>query len=81
MIGRKKQERLIRTPLDFPSGDELSDKSIILQEPIVLATLVFPGEYLGPILELCMVVPSCHKIIAYILPEKERRTARNVIFG
>ena len=43
----------INNPAHFPS-DEITKKSVIeLREPYVTATITFPEEYLGKIIELC----------------------------
>ncbi|RKP09995.1 P-loop containing nucleoside triphosphate hydrolase protein [Thamnocephalis sphaerospora] len=47
------KEVLIRTPADFPSPEHIPHHVSELQEPMVLATLIFPSEYLGPMMELC----------------------------
>ena len=46
--------KLIRNPADFPESSEMSNIQSLL-EPMVLATLIFPMEYTGGIVELCDV--------------------------
>ncbi|KAJ1961417.1 Translation factor guf1 mitochondrial [Dispira parvispora] len=46
--------KTIRTPAEFPDHTEVSARKVVdLQEPTVSATIIFPQEYLGAILELC----------------------------
>lgn len=45
-------EDLLETPLGFPDPS-LMHKVADIQEPMVLATLVFPTEYLGAMMKLC----------------------------
>ncbi|KAJ1982617.1 Translation factor guf1 mitochondrial [Dimargaris cristalligena] len=40
----------VRTPSDFPDSKELR---MVYEEPVVSATLIFPQEYLGAMLEHC----------------------------
>jgi len=35
----------------FPSEDQV--KQIVFEEPVSLATMIFPKEYLGPMIQLC----------------------------
>jgi translation elongation factor EF-4 len=46
-------ERLIRTPADFPSPDQMPREVEALLEPMVLATIIIPSDYLGSMMELC----------------------------
>ncbi|HBM97222.1 TPA: elongation factor 4 [bacterium UBP9_UBA11836] len=41
--------KLIQNPSDFPAGEQ----QMIIEEPIVLATIIVPEDYVGPIMELC----------------------------
>ena len=41
--------KLIQNPSDFPVGEQ----QMIIDEPIVLATIIVPEDYVGPIMELC----------------------------
>ncbi|KAI7870799.1 P-loop containing nucleoside triphosphate hydrolase protein [Spinellus fusiger] len=45
--------KIIRNPSEFPDGEERSMKVVKLQEPMVLATMIFPDEYMGKMIELC----------------------------
>jgi translation elongation factor EF-4 len=45
-------EKIIQNPYEFPEVHEHSKISEFL-EPYVIATLVFPSEYLGNLMELC----------------------------
>lgn len=47
------ETKFIRTPADFPDTNEMQDKVESTMEPYVEATLVFPEQYLGNMLELC----------------------------
>ncbi|KAJ5639131.1 Translation factor guf1 [Penicillium longicatenatum] len=46
-------EEIITNPAKFPDDDSLRLKVAEVQEPYVLATLTFPDEYLGKVIELC----------------------------
>ncbi|KAJ9088877.1 Translation factor guf1 mitochondrial [Entomophthora muscae] len=50
----KLPEIIVRTPSDFPDPAEYHNKVQAFLEPIVKATIIFPAEFMGPILELCM---------------------------
>ncbi|KAK9768668.1 Translation factor guf1 mitochondrial [Basidiobolus ranarum] len=43
----------IRTPAEFPEPEDMAHKVIALREPMVMATMIFPDEYMGPMMELC----------------------------
>ena len=47
------REQIIKNPAEFPDADEQKQKIAELQEPYVSATITFPEEYLGKIIELC----------------------------
>lgn len=47
------KEAVITNPADFPDSDETRKNVAELREPYVLATLTFPDEYLGKVMELC----------------------------
>jgi len=47
------REQIIKNPAEFPDADEQKQKIAELQEPFVSATITFPEEYLGKIIELC----------------------------
>lgn len=46
------REELLETPLGFPDPSQMHNVADI-EEPMVLATLVFPAEYLGSMMKLC----------------------------
>lgn len=46
-------ETIINNPAHFPDDDLIRMKVAELQEPYVTATLTFPEEYLGKVIELC----------------------------
>ncbi|CAO3677539.1 unnamed protein product [Umbelopsis vinacea] len=50
---RNGEEKIVRNPADFPSIEESSTKVLKLQEPMVLATMIFPEEYMGQMMDLC----------------------------
>ncbi|KAJ1743935.1 Translation factor guf1 mitochondrial [Coemansia sp. RSA 989] len=45
--------KFIKTPADFPDGTTMQEYVESTMEPFVLATMIFPKEYLGQMLELC----------------------------
>ncbi|KAJ1797973.1 Translation factor guf1 mitochondrial [Coemansia sp. RSA 2399] len=45
--------KYIQTPADFPTAVEIQEKVEAVMEPFVSATLIFPEQYLGAMLELC----------------------------
>ncbi|KAJ9636206.1 Translation factor guf1 mitochondrial [Knufia peltigerae] len=47
------REEIITNPAEFPDNDEARRGVAELREPYVLATLTFPEEYLGRVMELC----------------------------
>ncbi|KAG2190410.1 hypothetical protein INT46_002201 [Mucor plumbeus] len=53
VVYRDGSSKLVRNPADFPDLEERSFKVSRLQEPMVLATLIFPDEYMGKLIELC----------------------------
>ncbi|CAO3651911.1 unnamed protein product [Mucor hiemalis] len=53
IVYRDGTSKLVRNPADFPDLEERSFKVSRLQEPMVLATLIFPDEYMGKLIELC----------------------------
>ncbi|KXN73890.1 gtp-binding protein lepa [Conidiobolus coronatus NRRL 28638] len=46
-------EKIIQSPQDFPEPHDISTKVSDLMEPIIKATLIFPLDYLGNVIELC----------------------------
>ncbi|CAI2163204.1 12726_t:CDS:10 [Funneliformis geosporum] len=53
IIYRDGTSKLIRNPTEFPEPMELQNKLSELQEPIILATIILPEEYMGSIIDLC----------------------------
>ncbi|KAI8070379.1 GTP-binding protein lepa [Gongronella butleri] len=53
VVFRDKTTQIIRNPTDFPDSDERAFKVARLEEPMVLATMIFPEEYMGKMIELC----------------------------
>ncbi|KAF3482659.1 Translation factor GUF1 [Arthroderma uncinatum] len=53
IIWKDGEESIITNPSHFPEEDTLRVKVDELQEPYVLATITFPEEYLGRVMELC----------------------------
>lgn len=50
-------EAIIRNPHEFPSADSDFNKMEGFYEPLVVATITVPEEYLGNVIELCEVIP------------------------
>ncbi|ETN45415.1 translation factor GUF1, mitochondrial [Cyphellophora europaea CBS 101466] len=50
---RDGKTRIITNPAEFPDDDVARKDVVELLEPYVLATLTFPDEYLGKVIELC----------------------------
>lgn len=46
-------ESIIQNPAEFPDHDVSHNRVAELQEPYILATITFPEEYLGKVIELC----------------------------
>ncbi|EFE32525.1 uncharacterized protein ARB_00711 [Trichophyton benhamiae CBS 112371] len=53
VIWKDGKETIFSNPSHFPDEDTLRVKVAELQEPYVLATITFPEEYLGRVMELC----------------------------
>lgn len=53
IIWKDGKEEVITNPAHFPDEDELRLKVAEVQEPYVTATLTFPDDYLGRVIELC----------------------------
>ncbi|EGE80385.1 translation factor GUF1, mitochondrial [Blastomyces dermatitidis ATCC 18188] len=53
VIWKDGKEEIVTNPALFPEEETLRAKVAELQEPFVLATLTFPEEYLGRVIELC----------------------------
>ncbi|KAJ2786242.1 Translation factor guf1 mitochondrial [Coemansia javaensis] len=52
---RDGRTQFIRTPADFPSAAAMQDAVEATLEPFVSATMIFPEQYMGAMLELCTV--------------------------
>lgn len=65
IIWKDGKEEVINSPAVFPDEDELRLKVAELQEPYVLATLTFPDEYLGRVIELCEANRGEQKSLEY----------------
>lgn len=55
MIYRSGEEVIISNPAEFPDPQEQITKGAKLLEPMVEATMIFPSEYLGDVIEICEV--------------------------
>ena len=53
VVWRDGTESIISNPAEFPDQDVHHSKVAELHEPYVSATLTFPGEYIGKVIELC----------------------------
>ncbi|CAG8579995.1 9189_t:CDS:10 [Funneliformis caledonium] len=53
IVYRDGTAKLIRNPTEFPEPMELQNKLSELQEPMILATIILPEEYMGSIIDLC----------------------------
>ncbi|MCJ1371318.1 Translation factor guf1 mitochondrial [Loxospora ochrophaea] len=47
------KQETIQNPANFPDKDAFGARIAELQEPYILATITFPDEYLGKVIELC----------------------------
>ncbi|CAG8536905.1 8143_t:CDS:10 [Diversispora eburnea] len=64
------KSKFVRNPSEFPEPDEMSYNVVELQEPMVMATLILPNEYMGVIMDLCGV--NEHRVMMrYTLPLSE----------
>ncbi|EAW09961.1 GTPase GUF1 [Aspergillus clavatus NRRL 1] len=59
------KEEIITSPVRFPDDEEVRNKIAEIQEPYVLATLTFPEEYLGKVIELCEANRGEQKTLEY----------------
>ena len=53
VIHRDGKTQIISNPAEFPDPAEQNTKGTTLLEPVVDATMIFPSEYLGDVIELC----------------------------
>ncbi|KAI8340197.1 translation factor GUF1-like protein, mitochondrial [Chlamydoabsidia padenii] len=81
VVFKDKTTRIIRNPSEFPDSDERAFKVLRLEEPMVLATMIFPEEYMGKMIELCggrrgeqkdyVYVDDKRVMMKYVLPLAE----------
>ncbi|KAI8137452.1 P-loop containing nucleoside triphosphate hydrolase protein [Fennellomyces sp. T-0311] len=81
VVYKDKSTKIVRNPSDFPDSDERALKVARLEEPMVLATMIFPEEYMGKMIELCgsrrgeqrdyVFVDENRVMMKYILPLAE----------
>ena len=65
LVYRDGRTIVITNPAEFPD-DDVSRKDVVeLREPYVLATLTFPDEYMGKVIELCEVHRGQQKSLEY----------------
>jgi elongation factor 4 len=68
VIYKDGKELVITNPAEFPDDDVDRRNVAELREPYVLATLTFPDEYLGKIIEICEANRGEQKSIEYFTP-------------
>ncbi|KAG0175971.1 hypothetical protein DFQ28_007049 [Apophysomyces sp. BC1034] len=81
VVYRDGSTKVIRNPAEFPDSDERAFKVTKLQEPMVLATMIFPEDYMGKMIELCgsrrgeqrdyVYVDEKRVMMKYVLPLAE----------
>ncbi len=62
------KELVITNPAEFPDDDVERRNVASLREPYVLATLTFPDEYLGKVIEICEANRGEQKSLEYFTP-------------
>lgn len=68
IIYKDGKEIVITNPAEFPD-DEVERRNVAeLREPYVLATLTFPDEYLGKVIEICEANRGEQKSLEYFTP-------------
>jgi translation factor GUF1, mitochondrial len=55
VIDRDGKTEIISNPAEFPDPHQQNARGAKLLEPMVDATMIFPSEYLGDVIELCEV--------------------------
>jgi len=55
VINRDGTTEIISNPSEFPDPHQQTARGCKLLEPMVEATMIFPSEYLGDVIELCEV--------------------------
>ncbi|KAL1985348.1 hypothetical protein VTN96DRAFT_8026 [Rasamsonia emersonii] len=68
IIYKDGKESIITNPVHFPDEETIRNKVAEIQEPYVLATLTFPDEYLGKVIELCEANRGIQKSLEYFTP-------------
>ncbi|KAL4737744.1 translation factor guf1, mitochondrial [Aspergillus similis] len=68
VVWKDGKEDIITNPNRFPDEDDVRMKVTELQEPYVMATLTFPDEYLGTVIELCEANRGEQKSLEYFTP-------------
>ncbi|KAL4990049.1 translation factor guf1, mitochondrial [Aspergillus falconensis] len=68
VVWKDGKENIITNPNRFPDEDDVRMKVAELQEPYVMATLTFPDEYLGTVIELCEANRGEQKSLEYFTP-------------
>ncbi|CAG8498972.1 7231_t:CDS:10 [Acaulospora morrowiae] len=53
IVYRDGTSKFVRNPSEFPEQNEMSNNVVQLQEPMVMATIIVPNEYLGNVMDLC----------------------------
>ncbi|RHZ50838.1 hypothetical protein Glove_490g45 [Diversispora epigaea] len=53
IVYRDGKSKFVRNPSEFPDPDEMSYNVVELQEPMVMATIILPNDYMGVIMDLC----------------------------
>jgi translation elongation factor EF-4 len=53
VVDRDGSVHIISNPSEFPSPQEQAERGAKLFEPMVEATMIFPTEYLGDVIEIC----------------------------
>ncbi|KAI9300516.1 P-loop containing nucleoside triphosphate hydrolase protein [Cunninghamella echinulata] len=81
VVYKNKSKLIVRNPSDFPDSEERANKVLKLEEPMVLATMIFPEEYMGKMIELCgsrrgeqkdyVYVDDKRVMMKYVLPLAE----------
>jgi translation elongation factor EF-4 len=66
VVYRNGEEKIVRNPSEFPSTDEISTKVQNLLEPMVSATMIFPEEYMGQMMDLCGVRSLIYGLVTFV---------------
>ncbi|KAL1963444.1 hypothetical protein VTN77DRAFT_8345 [Rasamsonia byssochlamydoides] len=68
IIYKDGKETIITNPVHFPDEETIRAKVAEIQEPYVMATLTFPDEYLGKVIELCEANRGIQHSLEYFTP-------------